>query len=29
MTIPNDNVDAVVKIKSPIEDALLEKMRRE
>ncbi len=27
MTVPNENVDAVVKIKSPIEDALLEKMK--
>lgn len=27
MTIPNDHVDAVVKIKSPIEDGLLEKMK--
>lgn len=28
MTIPNDNVDEVVKIKAPIEDALLEKMKQ-
>lgn len=28
MTIPNDNSDAVVKIKTPIEDALMEKLSR-
>ncbi len=28
MTIPNDNSDAVVKIKSPIEDALIEKLKK-
>lgn len=26
MTIPNDNVDAVIKIKAPIEDALMDKL---
>jgi ketosteroid isomerase-like protein len=28
MTIPNDNSDAVVKIKTPIEDVLIEKLSR-
>ena len=28
MTIPNDNSDAVVKIKSPIEDGLIEKLKK-
>lgn len=28
MTIPNDNVDEVVKIKSPIEDALLDELKK-
>ena len=27
MTVPNDNSDAVVKIKAPIEDALIEKLK--
>lgn len=27
MTIPNDNVDAVVKIKAPIEEALMKKLK--
>ena len=27
MTIPNETTDEVVKIKAPIEDALLEKMK--
>ena len=27
MTIPNDNTDAVVKIKAPIEDALIQKLK--
>lgn len=27
MTIPNDNVDSVVKIKAPIEEALMKKLR--
>ncbi len=28
MTIPNDNSDAVVKIKTPIEDALIDKLKK-
>ena len=28
MTIPNDNSDAVIKIKAPIEDAFIEKMKK-
>jgi ketosteroid isomerase-like protein len=28
MTIPNDNSDAVVKIKTPIEDAFIEKLKK-
>lgn len=28
MTIPNDNSDAVIKIKSPIEDALIDKLNK-
>jgi hypothetical protein len=28
MTIPNDNTDAVIKIKGPIEDALLKKLSK-
>jgi len=28
MTIPNDNVDEVVKIKTPIEDALLDELKK-
>jgi hypothetical protein len=27
LTVPNDNVNAVVKIKSPVEDALIEKLQ--
>lgn len=27
MTIPNENVDAVIKIKAPIEDALIDKLK--
>ena len=29
MTVPNDNVDAVVKIKAPIEDELIKKLNKE
>lgn len=29
MTIPNDNSDAVVKIKAPIEEALMKKLKRQ
>ncbi len=29
MTIPNDNTDAVIKIKSPIEDALIQKIKKD
>lgn len=28
MTVPNDNVDEVVKVKTPIEDTLLQKLRK-
>ena len=28
MTIPNDNTDAVIKIKAPIEDAFIEKLKK-
>jgi hypothetical protein len=28
MTIPNDNTDAVIKIKAPIEDALISKLKK-
>lgn len=28
MTIPNDNSDAVIKIKAPIEDALIDKLKK-
>ena len=28
MTIPNDNSDAVIKIKAPIEDALIDKLNK-
>lgn len=28
MTIPNDNTDAVIKVKAPIEDVLLEKLKK-
>lgn len=28
MTVPNDNSDAVIKIKAPIEDALIEKLKQ-
>jgi hypothetical protein len=27
MTVPNDNVDEVVKIKAPIEDAFMNKLK--
>lgn len=28
MTIPNDNTDAVIKIKAPVEDAFIEKLKK-
>jgi hypothetical protein len=28
MTIPNDTTDAVIKIKAPIEDALISKLKK-
>jgi hypothetical protein len=28
MTIPNDEVDAVTKIKSPVEDVLIDKLKK-
>ncbi len=29
MTIPNDNTDAVIKVKAPIEDALIQKIKKD
>lgn len=28
MTIPNDNTDAVIKVKTPLEDAMIQKLRK-
>lgn len=29
MTVPNDNTDAVIKIKTPLEDALIQKLKKD